>query len=365
MPSSSHLQLELDSEKARGDCLSANPRSLGPQPINSTSAFQQRQRRLWLQATLSNNLAYHTSGSKQRWLATIAARSLDHSKDAVDAELEVLSWFKGCPRPKRNLPRESPNACLKVSIQFRQPGLHKQHPSGDATIRLEAVPTPANFFGLVCIQRIADRPLDERLSIYPRSMRGHHQAQPFVMFSVINGSIVRRGGELQAYRPLENFPTLFRIFIKECRSENSVIDFVNKFGPLNTNPGNLITTRVLGLPGFMSAGGDSIGEVIRQAKSMAKLVGGYKSDVPQIPLTSLEAFIATGPIRLKLSPSRLIDAIWLQMAQSITSGRDVQECLHCGELFEVGPGSGRRLDAKFCRDEHRIAFNNRIRSKTS
>jgi hypothetical protein len=120
-----------------------------------------------LQATLSNNLAYQTSGSIQRWLATIAARSLDHSKDAVDAELEVLSWFKGCPRPKRNLPRKSANACLKVSIQFRQPGLYGQHPSGDATIRLEAVPTPANFLGLVCIQRIADRPQAIKASVYP------------------------------------------------------------------------------------------------------------------------------------------------------------------------------------------------------
>ena len=180
-----------------------------------------------------------------------------------------------------------------------------------------------------------------------------------------DGRIVPRGGKLQDYRPLEDYPTLFRIFIKKCRSESGVIDFVNKFGPLNTNPGNLITTRVLGLPGFMGAGSDSIGEVIRQAKSMAKLVSGYKSDIPQIPLTSLEAFLATGPIRLKISPSRLIDAIWLQMAQSITSGRDVRQCLHCGELFEVGPGSGRRLDAKYCKDEHRIASNNRRRSKTS
>ena len=180
-----------------------------------------------------------------------------------------------------------------------------------------------------------------------------------------DGRIVPRGGKLQDYRPLEDYPTLFRIFIKKCRSESGVIDFVNKFGPLNTNPGNLITTRVLGLPGFMGAGRDSIGEVIRQAKSMAKLVSGYKSDIPQIPLTSLEAFLATGPIRLKLSPSRLIDALWLQMAQSITSGRDVQQCVHCGELFEVGPGSGRRLDAKYCKEEHRIAFHNRRRSKTS
>ena len=95
--SSSLLQLELDGEKARRDCPSTDPRGLDPQPINSTSVLQQRQRRLRLQATLSDNLAYHTSGSKQRWLATIAARSLDHSKDAADAELEVLSWYKGCP----------------------------------------------------------------------------------------------------------------------------------------------------------------------------------------------------------------------------------------------------------------------------
>jgi hypothetical protein len=99
---------------------------------------------------------------------------------------------------------------------------------------------------------------------------------------------------------------------------------------------------------------------------MAKLLSDHESDIPQIPLTSLEAFLVSSggsAIRLKLSPSRLIDALWLQMAQSITSGRDLKECLHCGELFEVGPGSGRRLDAKFCKDEHRIAFYNRRRSK--
>ena len=181
-----------------------------------------------------------------------------------------------------------------------------------------------------------------------------------------NGRLVPNGGKLRAYRPLDNFPTLFGIFIDQCRTQEGVVKFVNMFGPLNTSPGNLITTRVLGLPGFMGAGGDSIREVIQQAKLMAKLSNHDKSDVRQIPLTSLEAFLATsdGEIRLQLSPSRLIDAIWLQMAQSITSGHDLQQCLQCGKLFEVGPGSGRRLDAKFCNDEHRTAFNNnRRRSK--
>jgi hypothetical protein len=180
-----------------------------------------------------------------------------------------------------------------------------------------------------------------------------------------DGRLIRNGGELRTYRPLDDYPTLFRMFADECRSEKGVQNFVNKFGLLIASPGDLITTRALGLSGITAARGDLISEVIQQAKWMTKLVND-KSGVPQIPLTSLEAaLVPNGTIRLKLSPSRLIDAIWLQMAQSVSSGRDLQHCLHCGELFEVGPGSGRRLDAKFCTDEHRTQFHNQRRSKHS
>lgn len=37
--------------------------------------------------------------------------------------------------------------------------------------------------------------------------------------------------------------------------------------------------------------------------------------------------------------------------------RPHKECLHCGRCFAVGPGSGRRSDAKFCSQEHQIQFN--------
>ena len=135
--------------------------------------------------------------------------------------------------------------------------------------------------------------------------------------------ILPNGGELRAYRPLEKFETLFRMFVDRCRSEKGVVDFVNKFGLLTASPGALISTRVLGLPASMDASGDSIRVVIQQAKWMAKWLKDSKR--PQIPLTSLEAFLVTdsGEVRLKLSPSRLIDGIWLQAAQHITSGRDV------------------------------------------
>ena len=37
-------------------------------------------------------------------------------------------------------------------------------------------------------------------------------------------------------------------------------------------------------------------------------------------------------------------------------------CLNCETVFNVGPGSGRRSDAVFCCDEHRIRYNSKKRS---
>jgi hypothetical protein len=113
----------------------------------------------------------------------------------------------------------------------------------------------------------------------------------------------------------------------------------------------------------MTAVGDLLDEVTEQANLMKKQLSARR--VPQIPVTAIEAVLISdaGTVRLKLRPARLIDAIWLQMAQSVSSGRAARECQRCGNWFEVGPGTGRRLDAKFCCDEHRIEFHSRARSK--
>lgn len=45
--------------------------------------------------------------------------------------------------------------------------------------------------------------------------------------------------------------------------------------------------------------------------------------------------------------------------KNISMGRltKVCTCLHCGSYFQAGPGTDRRLDAKFCSDQHRKDFN--------
>lgn len=181
------------------------------------------------------------------------------------------------------------------------------------------------------------------------------------------GRVVAKGDELEWYRPLDDYSTLYKLFADECRSEKGALEFIKKYGPLLTSPGALIETRALGLPTLMSTIGDLVSEVIAQAQSMKKQLTGRT--VPQIPLTSIEAVLIPdgSTVRLKLRPSRLIDAIWLQMAQSVSSGRAVRACQRCGTWFEVGPGSRppRRLDALFCSDQHRIEFNSLARSKKS
>jgi hypothetical protein len=68
-------------------------------------------------------------------------------------------------------------------------------------------------------------------------------------------------------------------------------------------------------------------------------------------------------LKWEFRPATLLDALWLQLGQALTADVQFRKCEHCTEFFVAGRGTGRRLDAKFCSDEHRIAFNSFKRSK--
>jgi hypothetical protein len=158
--------------------------------------------------------------------------------------------------------------------------------------------------------------------------------------------IVRNGGALQSYRPLE-VPRLFSRFINKAKSENGVLEFVERFGPL-THDG-------------LHRNGDVVPAVIEQAENMSQALRGQ---IIAMPLHSLNASIVTdnGRMRLKVRPACLLDALWLQLAQA-KSVTNFRECLHCHGSFIAGGGADRRADAKFCSDECRIEFNSRKRSR--
>jgi hypothetical protein len=166
--------------------------------------------------------------------------------------------------------------------------------------------------------------------------------------------IVGKGGKLQNTKPLQNFPGLYRIFAK-ITSAAGLLDFVKKFGPLT----------FAGLPGGK---GDVVEELLESASKLANQLHNFdRSSKPFVllPSANMKMRIVNEKIgpRLIFSPSTLLDALWLQWALELTGGGKILQCLHCGDLFRAGPGLGRRGDAMFCCDEHRVEFNSLKRSK--
>jgi len=170
--------------------------------------------------------------------------------------------------------------------------------------------------------------------------------------------IVRNGGprdKLVYCRPLDRSRTLFRIFATSATTPEGLLKFVQRYGPI-TLEGN--------------EKGDLVGYAIRKAQLMQDTLRWHArqrgSDKPSLDSVTLHARLdwdEKGSLSFKLRPNSLVDGLWLQFAQEVTRGVHIRACKHCGDLFETGVGTGRRLDAKFCSDKHRIAFNSLARSK--
>jgi hypothetical protein len=169
--------------------------------------------------------------------------------------------------------------------------------------------------------------------------------------------IVGIGGPVVRYKPLSKIPQLFIIFAKTARTPRGVLDFINTYGHF-TNAG------------IAGGHGDLVGVVLDEAKKMSMRLDRLSAVArigTEIPVTNLHAVLvtdrATGGFELKITPATLRDALWLQLAQSISKNCEIRKCKHCGEWFRAGSEAHRRGDAKFCSDEHQKRFNSLERSR--
>jgi hypothetical protein len=177
--------------------------------------------------------------------------------------------------------------------------------------------------------------------------------------------VVRLGGTLLPYRPLADFgDVLFREFANASRDPHGVLGFIERFGPLTPD-------------GLDAARGEEVPRLIQHAEAMHDWLDACRNDnraaLPRmvgpegINLSSIRAVLTVDPItqapRIRLTVNSLLAGLWLQLGQALSKGATIQQCRHCGKMFETGPGTSRRLDAKFCSDDHRIAFNSLNRSK--
>jgi hypothetical protein len=160
--------------------------------------------------------------------------------------------------------------------------------------------------------------------------------------------IVPVGGPLQSYRPLDEFQNLFEHFIRVAKSEDGVLEFVKRFGPLTF--------------GGLRKGGEDVPPIIDAVEEMREVQRRRTTAIPLEPLNVMIITDDEGRLRLKVSPRCLLDALWLQLAQASGSA-SFRECWNCHEPFVAGPKGNRRGDAKFCSDKCRVEFNSLQRSR--
>jgi hypothetical protein len=165
-------------------------------------------------------------------------------------------------------------------------------------------------------------------------------------------------------RPLSSTDSAYRVFANIATTPAGVLKFVQQFGPLTAD-------------GWDPKQGDDVRSAISNAEHMRQLLTWASDSQKPLPLplsryqatrvSSLDAQViwdpATKAPKWELRPKTLLHALWLQLGQALTSGGRISQCQHCGNWFEAGRKTGRRLDAKFCCDEHRTAFNSLKRSR--
>ena len=173
--------------------------------------------------------------------------------------------------------------------------------------------------------------------------------------------VVPNGGKRIAYRPLDRFDQLYMAFAGVQTPEN-LLHFIENYGPLTAH-------------GLQPDRGDRVPFVLGQAamfrdwldanhRRRKELVAGVGEDGEKFGSLDFSLTANTsGVVRLRVFPRTLLSALRLQLAQTLSGGTKIRACLHCGKWFEAGPGTDRRLDAKFCSDDHRVLYNSLKRSK--
>ena len=150
------------------------------------------------------------------------------------------------------------------------------------------------------------------------------------------------------------------------RDAEELLNFVRGYGAL-TESGNSVSEN----------GGDPVESLLHEARQMDKILHAANSGPPDLTEEML-AYVSGNAGRedrrlvwdarakkviWQSQVYTLYGAIWAQFVQEITGAAERRKCDECGRWFSVGPGTGRRPDAKFCCDKHRTAFHNRARKQ--
>jgi hypothetical protein len=191
--------------------------------------------------------------------------------------------------------------------------------------------------------------------------------------------IARRAGELVPIYPLRG-GFAFKAF-SNVSTPKDLVEFMNCYGFLESvdSFGPSFVHVKSGKPYAIKGAPEPSGEDVRDHLESA---GFFREIIGAKPLRALSRgagawvenlgsdgigeiqmhFDKHGLLQPVLKPTSLMSGLLWQLINSKRAGAQYRSCRYCGVIFQVGVGSGRRADAKFCSDEHKIIFHSGQRS---
>jgi hypothetical protein len=191
--------------------------------------------------------------------------------------------------------------------------------------------------------------------------------------------IARRGGEMVPLCPLRG-GFAFKAF-SNVSTPKDLIEFMNCYGFLSSvnsiRPSffRIKSEKLYAIKGAPEPNGEAVREHLESAGFFREILGasprralspGVEAWVENLGSDGIGEiqmlFDKHGSLRPVVKPTSLMSGLFWQLINFKRAGAQYRSCQYCGSIFQVGVGSGRRADAIFCSDEHKIEFHSRKRS---
>lgn len=167
--------------------------------------------------------------------------------------------------------------------------------------------------------------------------------------------LVARGNATLRYRPLDQYPGLFREFADLDQTPESAKTFADKYGLLLPGTSTaLLNEEFYAFIGRMWYFVTTWGKALesgdwKQFLELYNAFGGRSTGphLKQSPGINRPA--------LHIAPENLFTAMWLQLGQAVSTNLNLRRCTWCPTWFFYGVGTGRRKSAHYCSDRCRKA----------
>ena len=173
--------------------------------------------------------------------------------------------------------------------------------------------------------------------------------------------LVAVGDRVLIYKPLDEYPALFREFADLKCSPASIKAFANKYGLLtNDEAGAQRSTWYERIKRMRES--VALWKKGKKTGDLSEFIEMFNKGPRGISSIGLVPTVDPERPDLHIVPRDLLAGMWLQFGQAVSANMQLKKCLQCPTWFAYGTGTGRRKSGLYCSDRCRKAAHREQRS---